>query len=105
MSKLFPAGTLRDKSGSVVDSSELAGKIVGLYFSAHWCPPCRAFTPVLADKYREITTAGHPFEIVFISSDKDAESAAAYFAEMPWKMLDFSERARKAAFSSELEVI
>ena len=23
-------------------------KFIGVYFSAHWCPPCKAFTPVLA---------------------------------------------------------
>ena len=27
---------------------------IGLYFSAHWCPPCRGFTPVLADTYNKI---------------------------------------------------
>lgn len=26
-------------------------EIICYYFSAHWCPPCRNFTPVLADCY------------------------------------------------------
>ena len=29
-------------------------KFVGFYFSAHWCPPCRGFTPVLKDFYEVI---------------------------------------------------
>ena len=46
-------------------------KIIAFYFSAHWCPPCRLFTPVLAEFYSDlVTTAGEPFEIVFVSSDK-----------------------------------
>ena len=44
---------LLKKSGVVVDADEaLDGKkIICFYFSAHWCPPCREFTPVLADFY------------------------------------------------------
>ena len=48
-----------------------SGAVVGLYFSAHWCPPCRGFTPLLATCYAALKSAGKPFEIVFLSSDKD----------------------------------
>merc|ERR1712188_352813 len=34
--------------GSEVKYAELAGKTIAIYFSAHWCPPCRGFTPELA---------------------------------------------------------
>ena len=35
------------------DSCLAGKKIVCFYFSAHWCPPCRAFTPMLKDAYEE----------------------------------------------------
>jgi len=41
-----------------------------IYFSAHWCPPCRSFTPQLADAY-EKCMGDKNFEIIFLSSDRD----------------------------------
>ena len=26
-------------------------ELIGIYFSAHWCPPCRQFTPILSNFY------------------------------------------------------
>ena len=59
-------------------------KIVGIYFSAHWCPPCRAFTPKLAEDYNKMKAAGNDIEIVFASFDQSEPDFKGYFADMPW---------------------
>jgi len=99
--KVFGAKLL--KGDSEVNTAEaLAGlDAVGIYFSAHWCPPCRGFTPQLAEKYKQLKEAGKKFEIVFASSDKDEGQFKDYFAEMPWLALPFSERDTKAELSAE----
>ncbi|XP_041362566.1 tryparedoxin-like [Gigantopelta aegis] len=95
---------LQGKSGSIdVDSIMTAGKIVGLYFSAHWCPPCRGFTPTLATFYNNVKSKKN-FEIIFISSDKDESSFKEYLDSMPWPALPFSDRDRKKALSEKFGV-
>ena len=44
---------LMRKSCEVVEANIVLEdkKILCFYFSAHWCPPCRNFTPILADFY------------------------------------------------------
>lgn len=81
-SDFFSGNCVKDHEGNPVPSDSLNGKVVGLYFSAHWCPPCRAFTPQLAKKYKEIQASGKAFEIIFISSDSDEHAAAEYFSEV-----------------------
>ena len=93
-------GSLLKGSEEVSTSSLSAeGKVVGLYFSAHWCPPCRGFTPKLAEWYKKFTQSevGKNFEVVFVSSDRDEDSFKEYYAEMPWLALPFADRDRKVS--------
>jgi thiol-disulfide isomerase/thioredoxin len=59
-------------------------KSIGLYLSAHWCPPCRHFTPKLAEIYQEAKIDPKHFQIIFISCDRDEQSFNEYRSEMPW---------------------
>jgi len=96
--EIFGGATLTGQGGDVKGSS-LKGKVFGLYFSAHWCPPCRGFTPKLAEWYKKDLQA-KDFEVVFVSSDKDEASFKDYFAEQPWLALDFGDRKRKEQLSN-----
>ena len=72
--------------GANADQSRVTDKkIVLLYFSAHWCGPCRAFTPKLV-QYYNANGGGDKFEIVFVSFDHSEADLANYMKamEMPW---------------------
>lgn len=67
----------------------LAGKdYVMLYFSAHWCPPCRRFTPILIELYKKIKSK-HNMELIFCSLDRKEDEYKEYIAGMPWVCMPF----------------
>uniref|UniRef100_A0A0N4ZEM3 Thioredoxin domain-containing protein n=1 Tax=Parastrongyloides trichosuri TaxID=131310 RepID=A0A0N4ZEM3_PARTI len=72
----------------------LKGKIIGVYFSAGWCGPCRQFTPKLKRFYEKLIKEGKPFEIIFVSADHEKEEALEYYEEKmgKWLMLEFNEK-------------
>jgi len=78
-------------------------KAIALYFSAHWCPPCRGFTPKFATCYTSCM-AEKGLEVVFVSSDHDEAGFKDYFKEQPWLALPYSEREKKAALSKKFKV-
>ncbi|XP_061734269.1 nucleoredoxin [Nerophis ophidion] len=87
---------LRNNNRQTTDTSSLEGHYVGVYFSAHWCPPCRSLTRVLVDSYRTVKESGQKFEIVFVSADRSEESFKQYFSEMPWLAVPYSDEARRS---------
>jgi thiol-disulfide isomerase/thioredoxin len=93
---------LVDAEGKPVDPISLKGKMVGIYFSAQWCPPCRLFTPKLVEFRNKIAK---DFEVVFVSSDRDEASMQAYMKEagMPWPALPFGLE-KKTALSKTFEI-
>ncbi|KAI5573027.1 hypothetical protein BDE02_10G051200 [Populus trichocarpa] len=92
-----------DKSGSKVPVSELVGKNILLYFSAQWCPPCRAFLPKLIEAYHTIKRKDNAFEVIFISSDRDQSTFDEFYSEMPWLALPFGD-GRKQILSRKFKI-
>ena len=57
--------------GSKGSPEVFEGKYVGVYFSAHWCGPCRSFTPKL-QAFRDANK--DKFEVLFVSMDIDRKN-------------------------------
>jgi nucleoredoxin len=96
--------TLESKTGRVRTVS-LSGKYKLIYFSAHWCSPCRDFTQILSLFYEQVNSGRHQVDIIFVSLDTDQGFFQHYFNSMPWLALPFKERQRAkeltAQFSSK----
>ena len=80
MDSLSGASLVKSDGSSVPAESALSNAdLVLFYFSAHWCPPCRQFTPMLKDFYDEVNESG--VEIVFVSSDRSSNDMLSYMKE------------------------
>jgi nucleoredoxin len=91
-------------NGAVVhaDDTALANKkLIAFYFSAHWCGPCRKFTPQLVDYYNRVAAQHPEFEIVFYSFDKSPFAFETYMREanMPWPAIDYAKIKGKEALA------
>lgn len=72
-------------------------KRVLVYFSASWCPPCRAFTPKLVEWYK---AHGDPatLPLLFVSHDHSADAMKQYMSDdhMPWWGVAFGSESARA---------
>ena len=95
-----PNGNERSDVQNVEDFEP--SKYYAIYFSAHWCPPCRAFTPKLVETYNDLKQNNGAFELIFASSDKDRGAMEGYmeWGSMPWLALKFSAKDDLDRFAS-----
>lgn len=84
------AENLVDARENPADAGRFDKPYILVYFSAHWCPPCRKFTPVLVRYYRD-AGEDRPFEVLFVSSDRREEDMFNYMEKMkmPWPAARF----------------
>ena len=90
----------KDEKVVGADSVLADKKIIAFYFSAHWCPPCKAYTPELSQAYTA-SQKKDEVAIVFVSSDRDEASFNSYYSEMPFCALPYAARDKAAALGNK----
>merc|ERR1712176_120681 len=75
-------------------ASILKNQFIGIYFSASWCPPCREFTTIMKDSYKQIRSkyGDSSFEIVLAPLDTNETDWVEYRKGMPWYSLNLAKR-------------
>lgn len=102
LSKLFEENLIiNDKQCTSIPYKEAieTQKIIACYFSAHWCPPCRRFTPLLCDVFENWKENNEKIQIVFISSDKNEKEFRTYFNNYhgDWLSLKFGTQQKASS--------
>jgi nucleoredoxin len=68
-------------------------KYWAFYYSASWCPPCRAFTPSLVSFYRDFKPSHPDFELVFVNADHTEDAMLNYMQDdnMAWPAIRYDD--------------
>ncbi|CAE8726651.1 unnamed protein product [Polarella glacialis] len=83
------------ETGKEVSPDSLVScKLLGLYFSASWCPPCQHFVPILAKGYQQIREqyGAQSFEVVLVPLDSEEANWNTFISKMPWLTIPLSQR-------------
>ena len=77
-----------------VDGRQVVGgatPLVGLYFGAAWCPPCRAFSPKLSEFAQR---HAEDFSVVFCSADRSLAQYREFLGKKKFLAVPFASPAR-----------
>jgi len=83
-----------DGQPKAFDNAKLSGiQYVAFYYSASWCPPCRAFTPSLVQFYNQFKPSHPNFELIFVNHDRSDGDMLSYMKgdAMPWPAVWFAD--------------
>jgi thiol-disulfide isomerase/thioredoxin len=102
--QLVKGDLVQYRNGSLTPFDDAAlenKKLFLIYFSAHWCQPCRMFTPVLVKYYNEVAAKHPDLDLIFVSRDKSVFAMETYMREanMPWPAIDFQKVAGKGGIT------
>uniref|UniRef100_A0A0B7AXF3 Thioredoxin domain-containing protein n=1 Tax=Arion vulgaris TaxID=1028688 RepID=A0A0B7AXF3_9EUPU len=70
--------------------------VLGFYFSAHWCLPCRYFDPEIVRAYQTLRSRGEKFQVIFVSADRSEEAFQRHVAGMPWLTIPYEDSRNQA---------
>jgi thiol-disulfide isomerase/thioredoxin len=77
--------------------------VTAFYFSASWCNPCKAFTPLLSSCYEIAREEDNVrIEVIYVSGDANEETFTAYREKMPWKRFSIAPDSARQAKRSDL---
>ncbi|EER11108.1 thioredoxin, putative [Perkinsus marinus ATCC 50983] len=101
--------TLLTQDGTEVKADDVLSQKdkIALYFSAHWCPPCRKFTPILKEFYEDVKEEDEDkLEIIFVSSDKSEEEQVEYHKQDhgEWLRVPYGDVETRDALKKEFGV-
>ena len=92
----LPEEFLSKGTEKVKKADALNNDIIGIYFSAHWCGPCRAFTPNLGKFYENVNKEKKQVEIIYCPSDQTLQEFNEYYQTMPWLAIPFESDSKDA---------
>eukprot|EP00624_Nannochloropsis_granulata_P005541 evm.model.NODE_39505_length_72863_cov_22.203917.16 len=102
--ELVRVGGDAHSSSPVLGFDVIKGKVLLLYFSARWCPPCRSFTPKLKTFYEKVANES-PVEVVWVSSDDSQTEWNEYGSQMaPYLAVPYANDALRTRLKQELGV-